>query len=120
VATAASFAAGLLFLIPLAAGEAVIFGAPDLGARGWLVVAYLGAGASALPIFLWNYALRHVPASAAAHYINLVPAVGLATALLVGETRGGGVARRLSHHRLRGGPHESGGPSRPRCGPGRP
>ena len=88
VATAASFAAGLLFLLPLAAGEAVLLGAPELGAQGWLVVAYLGAGASALPIFLWNYALRHVPASAAALYINLVPVVGLASALLFGERVG--------------------------------
>ena len=88
VATAASFAAGLLFLLPLAAGEAVLFGAPELGAQGWLVVAYLGAGASALPIFLWTYALRYVPASAAALYINLVPAVGLVSALLFGERVG--------------------------------
>jgi len=90
VATAASFAAGLLFLIPLAAGEAVLFGAPALGAQGWIVLAYLGVVASALPIFLWNYALRYVPASAAALYINLVPVVGLVSALLIGERVGAG------------------------------
>ena len=88
VATTASFAAGLLFLIPLAAGEALLFGTPQLGPRGWLVVAYLGAGASALAMFLWNYALRHVAASAAALYINLVPVVGLGFALLFGERVG--------------------------------
>ena len=88
VATTASFGAGLLFLFPLAATEVILFGAPDLGARGWLVLAYLGAVASALPIFLWNYALRHVPASAAALYINLVPVVGLGSALLFGERVG--------------------------------
>ena len=88
VATAASFAAGLLFLLPLAAGEAVLFGAPELGAQGWLVVAYLGVVASALPILLWTYALRYVPASAAALYISLVPAVGLVSALLFGERVG--------------------------------
>ena len=88
VATAASFAAGLLFLLPPTAVEVVLLGAPDLGAQGWIVLAYLGAGASALPIFLWNYALRHVPASAAALYINLVPVVGLLSALLVGERVG--------------------------------
>ncbi len=92
VATAASFAAGLLFLIPLAAGEAILFGAPDLGAQGWIVLAYLGVVASALPIFLWNYALRYVPASAAALYINLVPVVGLVSALLVGEHVGAALA----------------------------
>jgi drug/metabolite transporter (DMT)-like permease len=88
VATTASFAAGLLFLLPLAAAEVVLSGAPELGAQGWLVLAYLGVGASALPIFLWNYALRHVPASAAALYINLVPVVGLVSALLFGERVG--------------------------------
>jgi drug/metabolite transporter (DMT)-like permease len=88
VATTASFAAGLLFLLPLAAGEALLFGAPELGARGWLVVAYLGAVASALAMFLWNHALRYVPASAAALYINLVPVVGLGFALLFCERVG--------------------------------
>ena len=88
VATAASFAAGLLFLLPPTAVEVVLLGVPDLGAQGWIVLAYLGAGASALPIFLWNYALRHVPASAAALYINLVPVVGLVSALLFGESVG--------------------------------
>ncbi len=88
MATAASFAAGLLFLLPLAAGEAVLFGAPDLGAQGWLVLSYLGAVTSALPIFLWTFALRHVPASAAALYINLVPVLSLVSALLFGERVG--------------------------------
>lgn len=88
VATTASFAAGLLFLLPLAAGEVILLGAPELRVRGWLVLAYLGVVASALPIFLWNYALRHVSASAAALYINLVPVVGLGSALLFGERVG--------------------------------
>jgi drug/metabolite transporter (DMT)-like permease len=88
VATTASFAAGLFFLLPLAAGEVILFDAPKLGAQGWLVLVYLGAVASALPIFLWNYALRHMPASAAALYINLVPVVGLVSALLFGERAG--------------------------------
>lgn len=51
-------------------------------------MAYLGVAASALTMFLWNYALRHVPASAAALYVNLVPVVGLAFALLFGEPVG--------------------------------
>ncbi len=88
VATAASFAAGMLFLVPPGVVEAILLGAPDLGAQGWLVLAYLGAVASALPIFLWNFALRYVPASAAALYINLVPVVGLVSALLFGERAG--------------------------------
>jgi hypothetical protein len=39
-------------------------------------------------MFLWNYALRHVPASAAALYFNLIPLVGLGFALLAGEPVG--------------------------------
>ena len=88
VVTTASFAAGLLFLLPLAAGEVILFGAPDLGARGWLVLVYLGAAATALAMFLWNHALRYVTASAAALYVNLVPVVGLGFALLFGEAVG--------------------------------
>jgi drug/metabolite transporter (DMT)-like permease len=88
VATAASFAAGLLFLLPAAVGEVLLFGPPELGPRGWLVLVYLGAVASALAMFLWNHALRYVPASAAALYVNLVPVVGLGFALLFGERVG--------------------------------
>lgn len=88
VATAASFTAGLLFLLPLAAGEVLLIGAPHLDSQGLFVLIYLGVAASALTMFLWNYALRHVPASAAALYINLIPVVGLGFALLWGETVG--------------------------------
>ncbi len=88
VATTASFAAGLLFLLPLATGEVLLFGAPRLGLGGWLALVYLGAAASALTMFLWNHALRHVPASAAALYVNLIPVVGLGFALLAGEPVG--------------------------------
>jgi drug/metabolite transporter (DMT)-like permease len=38
---------------------------------------YLVVGASALTLFLWNYAPRCVEASAAAIYVNLIPVVGL-------------------------------------------
>jgi drug/metabolite transporter (DMT)-like permease len=86
VATAASFAAGLLFLVPLMASEIWFTGSPGLSLKGWLVLIYLGVGASALTLFLWNYALRFVEASAAALYVNLIPVVGLGFALLIGES----------------------------------
>jgi drug/metabolite transporter (DMT)-like permease len=54
--------------------------------RGWAVLLYLGVVASALTLFLWNYALRYVEASAAAIYVNLIPVVGLIFALALGET----------------------------------
>jgi drug/metabolite transporter (DMT)-like permease len=85
VATTASFAVGLLFLLPLTAGEVFLFGAPELGPRGWLVLVYLGAAATALAMLLWKHALRYVPASTAALYVSLVPVVGLGFALLIGE-----------------------------------
>jgi drug/metabolite transporter (DMT)-like permease len=88
VATLAGFAAGLLFLLPPAAGEALFFDAPDLGPKGWLALAYLGIVASGLTMFLWNYAPRHVPASAATLYVNLIPVVGLGFSVLVGEVVG--------------------------------
>jgi drug/metabolite transporter (DMT)-like permease len=86
VTTAASFAAGLMFLLPLAAGEAWLVGTQDLSMRGWAILLYLGVVASALTLFLWNYALRHVEASAAAVYVNLIPVMGLIFALALGET----------------------------------
>jgi drug/metabolite transporter (DMT)-like permease len=67
-----NFAAGLMFLLPLAAGEAWFVGPPDLSLRGWVIPLCLGVVASALTLFLWNYALRYVEASAATVYINLI------------------------------------------------
>jgi drug/metabolite transporter (DMT)-like permease len=58
------------------------------GATGGLAVVYLEVAASALTMFLWNYALGHLATGAAALYINLVPVVGLGTALLFGERVG--------------------------------
>jgi drug/metabolite transporter (DMT)-like permease len=86
VTTTASFAAGLMFLLPLAAGEAWLVGTPDLSLRGWAVLLYLGVVASALNLFLWNYVLKYIEASAAAIYVLLIPVVGLIFALALGET----------------------------------
>jgi drug/metabolite transporter (DMT)-like permease len=84
VATAAGFASGLLFLSPFLAWELLLTGAPRPSVRGLLILLYLGVGASALTLFLWNYALRHVETSAAALYINLIPLVGLLFAFFLG------------------------------------
>ena len=86
VATAASFAAGLIFLSPFLVGELLLVGAPELSRRGWLILLYLGDGASALTLFLWNFALMYVEATAAAIYINLIPVIGLLFALALGES----------------------------------
>jgi len=46
---------------------------------------YLGIAASALTMFLWNYALRSLSASVASTYLNLIPMIGVASAFLLGE-----------------------------------
>ncbi|MFZ5768159.1 MAG: DMT family transporter [Bacillota bacterium] len=72
---------GVLFLLPLALLETQpVYG--NLGAESWLVLLYLGVIASALPIFLWNYALKTYEASPAGVYLNLVPLVAIALATL--------------------------------------
>lgn len=76
---------GLVFLLPFALVEqqpAYL----RLGRESWVVLLYLGVVASALPIFLWNYALKTFPASEAGTYLNLVPVVATTMGgLLLGE-----------------------------------
>jgi drug/metabolite transporter (DMT)-like permease len=88
VTTTASAGAGLLILLPLAVGEMLLGGLPRLSPQGGLAVLYLGLLATALPMFLWNYALSYVDASVASLYLNLVPVVGVIIALLAGEGLG--------------------------------
>ena len=82
--TAASFGAGLLFLLPFVAGEIFLYGVPELGTQGWLILLYLGVTTTAATFLLWNYALRHLEAGAAGLYFNLVPVAGLGFAILFG------------------------------------
>jgi drug/metabolite transporter (DMT)-like permease len=83
--TAAGFGAGLLFFLPFVAGEIYLRGMPELGGEGWLVLLYLGVGATGATFLLFNHALRHLEAGAAGLYFNLVPVAGLGFALLLGE-----------------------------------
>ncbi|HVN54517.1 MAG TPA: DMT family transporter [Anaerolineaceae bacterium] len=85
VMTAASTGAGLLFLLPFTAWELSTTGLPHLSPGGALGVAYLGLVASGLTMFLWNYALHFLPASVATPFINLIPIIGLVSALILGE-----------------------------------
>ncbi len=88
VSTTASSGAGLLMLLPFAIGEIGLAGLPHLSREGIIAILYLGLVASALPMFLWNYALNYVRASVAALYLNLIPIIGVIAALLYGETIG--------------------------------
>lgn len=80
-ATLATFLYGMLFMLPLVIFElwGVIL---DLNWVTVVNVLYLGMVASALPIFLWNYALQYYDASEAGLYINLVPVISVISAML--------------------------------------
>lgn len=87
VGTTAGIGAALLFLLPAAAVESWARGGiPAFGAADVAGLLYLGLGASAAAYALWNFALEHVDASVAAPYVNLVPIIGLALAVLLGES----------------------------------
>ena len=86
VSTAAGPAAAALMLVPIMVIEVAIDGMPRVDATGVASILYLGVGASAVAYGLWNLALKHVDASVAGPFINLVPVLGVALALLVGET----------------------------------
>jgi drug/metabolite transporter (DMT)-like permease len=83
--TAGILGAGALMLLPLAAFEVAAAGVPHVNARGWLGLAYLGAGASGIAWMLYSAALKHVDASEAGVYTNLIPIVGVVTGVLLGE-----------------------------------
>ena len=85
VMTAASTGAGLIFLLPFTGWEVATSGLPHLSLPGLLDIIYLGLAASALTMFLWNYALHTLSASVASTYINLIPIIGVASAYLLGE-----------------------------------
>ena len=85
VMTTASTGAGVLFLLPFSGWEAAVSGLPHFTASGLVLMLYLGIVASALTMFLWNYALHYLSASVASTYINLVPIIGVASAYLLGE-----------------------------------
>jgi len=83
--TAGIIGAGALMLLPLAGFEIAADGMPTVDMRGWLGMAYLGAGASGLAYMMYSAALKHVDASEAGVYTNLIPIVGVITGVLLGE-----------------------------------
>lgn len=85
VLAAGSILSGMLILLPFAAGELLLSGLPSVPGPALLALLYLGTVASAVPMFLWNAGLSLVPASVASPFINIVPVVGVAFAVLAGE-----------------------------------
>jgi drug/metabolite transporter (DMT)-like permease len=75
--------AGAAMLLPLL--EVVAAGLPQVNLQGWLGMAYLGAGASGIAFMLYSSALKHVDASEAGVYTNLIPIVGVVLGMMLGE-----------------------------------
>jgi len=73
---------GALFLLPMALVEGGAAGLPAISPGGWLSIAYLGLLSSALANLVYNRSLAHLGAGQAATFINLVPVVGVAVAVL--------------------------------------
>ncbi|RPH47276.1 MAG: hypothetical protein EHM84_08305, partial [Lysobacterales bacterium] len=87
VITACIMGIGAAMLAPIAAYEFIGSGAPTLSAKGWAGLIYLGAMASGAAYMLYNDALKHMDASQAGAYTNLIPIVGVITGVAVlGET----------------------------------
>jgi drug/metabolite transporter (DMT)-like permease len=74
---------GTAALLPLVVAETWVAGPPAIPLEAGVLVAYLGAGCSALTYALWGYALRHIEAGRAAIFDSLIPVVGVTTAVLV-------------------------------------
>jgi drug/metabolite transporter (DMT)-like permease len=83
VTTAAIMGIGAVMLAPIAAYELRATGWPPLSMEAWAGLAYLGAGASGFAYVMYNDALRHMDASQAGAYTNLIPVVGVITGVLV-------------------------------------
>lgn len=81
--TAGVMGVGALMLLPLAGYEVATQGWPKPTLQGWLGVLYLGAMASGAAYLFYNASLRHVDASHAAVYTNLIPIVGVITGIVV-------------------------------------
>lgn len=85
VSTTAGFATGTALLLPLAAAEVALSGWPTPTSAMAAAVVYLGVFGSGVAILLWNVGVSRVEASAAGAFTNVVPVVGLAFAIALGE-----------------------------------
>lgn len=80
--TAYSTLFGTLLLIPAALVELRVKPAPMLTRDVWISALYLGVLGSAGGYLLWNRALTYLDASQAATFVNLLPVIGVTTAVL--------------------------------------
>jgi len=82
VLTAWTAAAGTALLAPAALVEYALGARPTLTVSGGLSVLYLGVISSAAAYLLYNRALRSLGASQVTAFLNLMPIVGVATAVV--------------------------------------
>jgi drug/metabolite transporter (DMT)-like permease len=80
--TAYSTLLGTFFLLPLGLANLAIHPPRAVSPTGWVALFYLGAISSALSYLLWNRALPFLDASQQGNFLNLVPVVGVVTAVL--------------------------------------
>lgn len=80
--TAYSIALGTLLLVPLSVLEVGTFDVVALDWPAWASVLYLGALSTAAANLIYNRSLGHLDASQVATFLNLVPVVGVAVAVL--------------------------------------
>ncbi len=82
VVTGYTLTLGTLLMIPPVLLEMRHEPWPEISASTWMAIVYLGVVASAASFFIYNRALRDLDASEVAVYINLIPIVGVATAVM--------------------------------------
>ena len=86
VATTAATGAAIYLTLPLTVAEIALEGPPSFDLGALAAVVYLGVFAQAFAYALWNLALRDVGGAVAGAYVNLVPVIGVALGLAIGET----------------------------------
>jgi drug/metabolite transporter (DMT)-like permease len=96
ILTTGLIAVGALLLLPFAVWEYAANPAIVPSTSGLIAIAYLGLGASGVAYLFYNSALRHMDASQAGTFTNLVPVIGVLSGLLLGDSLsawalGGGV-----------------------------
>jgi drug/metabolite transporter (DMT)-like permease len=80
--TAYSITAGTLLLVPVTFVELSGKPFPVIAGKTWLSLIYLGAISSAAGILIYNYSLRHLTASQASSFLNLMPVIGVIIAVV--------------------------------------
>lgn len=80
--TAYSITAGTLLLIPAVFFELSGKPFPKLSVRTWLSAIYLGAISSSIGLLLYNRSLKYLKAGETASFLNLMPVIGVLTAVI--------------------------------------